>query len=746
MRNLKSPRTGVSAAALQAATLAVVLALPLVAPAKAQAQTAPAADPAATQIDDVIVTARRRDESLQDVPSAVSTYGAELLENRGATDLRSLSGIIPNVNVQNGTTSSSSSQIFLRGIGIDNTGFNIDPAVGVYVDDIFVGRLIGSNINTSDVERIEALRGPQGTLYGRSSTAGTIKYVMRKPDVTDFGGRVSATIGTDERRDFSATLNVPLILDTLAVRLNLQSLDQGGYMTLLDAAGNDTGIRGNGTDRQDARLSIRYLPTDAITIDLSADWTRDRSGIQSLTPINCNSLPLVPGILGSGLPGLISAGQFSECPLLYPNQRYTAFVGPYPADDPQFNSHSLAGVMTWELGFGTLKAVSGYRAFDDVFAASLFAAPPPNFQVNLRQATDQSQFQQEFQFVSPENDTFNYVAGVFYFREDISVNYASQIGSLATLPYRNNDEQISESYAVYGEMYYRPVPELELTLGGRYSQDERSVDRVLLFSPYTTPAGTFQGSLESSDFSPRISVSYDLGSTLIYGTYSEGYRPQGYINTSPAAAIALGQSYEQETEQSYEIGFKTELFDNRFTWNLALFQAEYANLGATLTVAGNTIAVTSDADIRGLESEMIFRPADGLSFFFNAALLDTSYSTPPPGQPYAVELKHAPPETFTVGGNYNWAWPSIPGEFAIGADVTYTAAAWRNVANTVSNRSPAYTLAAAHVKYFSPDGRWTVTAGGTNLLDEEYYMLGTQNRALAYQPGRRVFVNVAATF
>ena len=746
MRKLKSSSALGSTMALQMASLAAALALPLAAPGQAHAQTTPEASPSATEIDEVIVTARRRDERLQDVPQAVTAFEGETLADKGVTDVRALAGIIPNVTIEFATTSSSSTQIFMRGVGIDSTGFNVDPSVGVYVDDIFMGRLVGSNVNPMDIERIEVLRGPQGTLYGRSSTAGALKYVTVKPDVDNFLTRLMATVGTDEQRDYGAIVNIPLIEGQLGLRLSAQQLTREGYITLRDAAGVATGDMANGVDRLNLRGALRYQPTDDLTIDLTASYTDDQSGLQASTPINCAALPLVPGILGSGAPGLINAGQFRNCPRTYAGSPYQSFQGPFPFDDPEFQQTMLTGTVAWNVGGGTFRSITGYRDFSDIFSSHITGAPPPNLQINLRQVSDQSQFQQEFQYSAEIGDNFDYVVGLFYYTEDIQASYSTQVGTLATVPYRNEDQQTSTSTAVYGEAYFRPMDRVEITVGGRYSQDSRSVDRAILLSPYIVPLGTFSGSIDSEDFSPRIGVNYDTGPVMLYATYSEGYRPPGFVNTSPSAVSALGQQFEQETETMWEVGFKSSWFDNHFTWNLSAFDGHYDNFEATLLVAGVTVAVVSDADISGVESEMVWRPIRGLSMFANGSTFDSTYTTPPPGQPYAVELKHAPPWTASFGGSYDFSLGQIPGEFFIGADSTTTPATYRNVANTQSNRSEQYTLVTARLGYRSGDGRWTATVGGANLLNEEYWNLGTANRSQSFQPPRRVYVSVTAAF
>ncbi|MFT4054133.1 MAG: TonB-dependent receptor [Novosphingobium sp.] len=718
--------------------------------APAKAQDAPQA---AAPIDDgaIVVTARRREETLMDVPIAIASVDSKVLQSKAINDLRALDGFVPNVNIQAATTSASSAQIFLRGVGVDDVGFGTDPNVGVYLDDVFIGRLVGSMAGALDLERIEVLRGPQGTLYGRNSTAGAVKFVTRKPDLEETGAKLSATLGTDDRRDFKANANIVLSPGKAALILAAQTRDQDGYIKLVDADGKDTGERGNGVHAQDYRAMLRLVPVDDLTLDIAADYTRNRSGIQALTPTNCAALGTVPGLVtdpqtGNYVPGNVSAGQFERCPLYY-GDAYTSYRGPFAKNDPRYDSAGIAGTLSWDTGVGTLKWVSGYRGFRDVFASSLWAKPPPYTQVNLHSHLKQRQLQQEVQLSSAGNGLIDYTVGLFYYRERVHSLYRSQIGTLATVPRLNDDTQISNSYAAYGEFYVRPLEGLELTLGGRYSLDRRSVDRVL-YSAITnpTPTATYAARIKSHKFTPKLGVSYDTGAVLLYASYTEGYRTPGFITSNPGNLAGMMLQSKMESEKSVEGGVKARLLDNRLNISAAAFSAKYRNLQATLTINGVTQVVTSDARIDGLEFEMSLRPVHGLSLFANGGLMQTKYTSPPAGQPYARDLKHAPGHNFVVGGLYETSLGSLPGTFFLGTDIAVTGKAFRNVANTIDQQSDGYELLSARVGYRAENDKWSITVGGTNLLDKTYYLLGTENQARSYQPGRRIYATVETRF
>lgn len=719
----------------------------------AVAQEAPAdvQEPQATGMGDIVVTARKRAESLQDVPTTITAVGEAAMETRAITDIRALSGFVPNVSVEAATTSSSASQIFLRGIGIDNTGFNTDPTVGVYLDDVFVGRLIGSMLGAIDLERVEVLRGPQGSLYGRNSTAGAVKYVTRKPDLAETRASLTATLGNYDRATFRGSLNLPIVPGKLGLLLSAQSHKEDGYIKLMNAAGEDTGLRSNARDVQDYRAALRFQPDTDLTVDLTADYSHNRSGLQSTTPTNCASLGTRPGFVFDSvnnqfIPGYVNAGQFERCPLYY-DDPYAAYTGPFEYNDPKYDSAGVAGTVSYDFGPATLKSVTGYRGFRDIFVSALYGKPAPSLQVNLVNRLKQRQFQQEFQITSNGDGLIGYTAGLFYYFEDIHSIYRTQVVvGLATPPSPrvNDDTQKTKSYAGYGEVYIRPLTGLEFTLGGRMSWDRKTVDRAIYpNATATTPTLTYDGKIKSKKFTPKLGVSYKFDEIMVFASYSEGYRSAGWANVSPATAPNLALEFGTETEMSYEAGIKSQWFDRRVTLNLSAFSAKYENMQASLIVAGSNVVTSSDVRIRGLEAEASVRPIDGLQIYGNVALMKDKYLSPPPGYYYAHRLKHLARTSFMIGADYDTALGSLPGTFFIGGDLRYTGSAYRNVANTIDQQSDPFTLLGARMGYRSAEDRWSITVGGSNLTNKVYYMLGGEYQSRSYQPPRRVFATFA---
>ena len=259
-------------------TVIMCLAAPGYTIAQTPAEERSDADDDANALTEVTVTARRVNESQQTSPIAITALGGDMLEQLATWDTIDLSGRAPNVQVIQTGAGSGAASVFIRGIGNNALGFNLANPVGVYVDDVYISRLQGSLVDLLDLERVEILRGPQGTLYGRDSTVGAVKYVSKLPDLYDSHFIGKTVIGDYDRRDVLMGASIPIIPGELAVKLDVSSRDQTGYMIGVDVDGNDDGQRGNGIDRQSGRVSVLWTPNDRWDLNFTADFSNDDSG------------------------------------------------------------------------------------------------------------------------------------------------------------------------------------------------------------------------------------------------------------------------------------------------------------------------------------------------------------------------------------------------------------------------------------------------------------------------------------
>ncbi|WP_185965206.1 TonB-dependent receptor [Glacieibacterium frigidum] len=698
--------------------------------APAAAQTAPVApETASTEQSDIVVTARRRSESVQDVPLAVTAFGQAEFERQQVVDLEDLNLGVPNLTVVRNTGTTTGAQVYLRGVGQDDSSFTGEPSIGIYLDDVYIGRQIGGVLDVLDFERIEVLRGPQGTLYGRNSSGGAIKYVTRRPDLNDMSVSGAVTFGTYDRFDVTATASVPLIDGKLAIKADGGSRDQRGWARLVDATGADTGRRANGIDSQSARLSALYAPDDALSIYLSADVSRNRSGPQAIISTNCTGL-IVPPVTAITV----------VCPYRF-GPRRTGFGAP---DINRFSGFGSNATIEYDTGKGSVRAITGYRTFSDDVAIDLSGNPAAPF--NLIQYLDQRQFSQEVQFASDLGGSVDFVTGVYYFNEKIDQD-ATFSG------FRNFDTQKAQSYAAYAEVYAKPLDGLTITLGARISKDRKRIDRQFFLTPTATVPSvvlndaTGDNRFSDSKFTPKIGIDYKLGpDVLAYASWSKGYKAGGFAAARPTSVAQVSGQFSSETVNSYEAGIKSELFDRVATLNGSVFLANYSNLqSSVLGGNGSFTVVSGDAKFYGAEVEATVRPTRGLSLYGLLGLLHDEWTRQPQGIPTAIRLKHAPRAQFKVGGSFDTPVTERLSAYLV-ANYRWTDEIYRNTANNLNILAPSYGLLDASIGFGASDGKWKLLLSGQNLTDKVYVTQGVSTLGRYLGEPRTIALTLKASF
>jgi iron complex outermembrane receptor protein len=676
------------------------------------------------QLDEIIVTARKREETQQTVPVTLSTFGAQLLELQQVVELQDLHLGIPNVTIVRNTGTNTGAQVFVRGVGQDDSAFTNEPTIGIYVDDVYIGRQIGAMIDLLDVERVEVLRGPQGTLYGRNSTGGAIKFVSARPDPSEFSARAGVTVGSYDRLDVAGVINVPLVDDTLALRVSGLSRDQRGWVKIVDAANVETGQRANAIDSRAARALLRWLPSDSLTVDFGIDMAQDTSGPNQLIPTNC-----------AGVNALLVA-----CPLRFGEGR----AGINVPDINRFRGQGGNLAVTWDQQGYTVRSITAYRSFTDDLAVDLTSNPA--FVFNLLQDLKQRQISQELQLNSANDGPLNWLVGAFGFREEVDQD-AVFTGN------RNIDEQTSTSYAVFGEVGYDLMPGLSVTVGARYSRDRKTIEREFFAPGATAPtqvlnsASVLPNRLSNTEFTPRIAVDYQLADDqLVYASFSQGYKPSGFAAARPVSAEQLAAVVDTEKVDSWELGYKSQWMDNRVRANVAAFHSTYDNLQLSILSGDGSFFVDS-ADVRfwGLELDTAFQATENLFFYAIAGYLNDKYKTLPATVPTADRLKHAPKFHYKVGTEYR-AGVGQGMEFFVGANWLWTDEIIRNVANTANITTPSYGLVDAQLGLEGADGRWRLTAGGENLADKDHWVQGISTLGRYYGMPRTLFLKLDTRF
>ncbi|MFN3607625.1 MAG: TonB-dependent receptor [Hyphomonas sp.] len=702
------------------ASLAVLLSGASLLPAVAQESDAADAD--TRRLGAITVTAQRVEENLQDVPVAVTALDAAMLEDKQIGDLLDLQSVVPNINMATNTGTANAARIFLRGVGEDESRGAVDQAVGVYVDGVYVGRSVGSLFDVVDLSSIEVLRGPQGTLYGRNTIGGAVKLTSVKPQFEN-SGDVRTTIGNNGRFDARGTANLQ-VGENSAFRLTGLLRERDGFHDVIPNGANASERR-DGVGRTHI-MAVRgsfyteFSPEWSLLV--AADQTIDRSDPvpDSAAPSfdrdgNLFTIEPLPGVTCT--PGSTALGCFTGY-----NQRS--------------KSAGISATVKGDIAGLDFTSITAYRALEDELVTRI-GSP-------YSQQTDQSQLSQEFT-LGRSGDVLDWLVGAFYFNEDLALD------SIFVFPHDVDAE--TESYALFGQASYAVTDAFSVTGGVRFTTETKDFSGANLTLPFSRT--------DSADYD---NVSYTIGgdyrfneSVLGYAKYSTGFKSGGW---SPDAfsATAVFLRVDEETLDSFEVGLKTDLFDNRVRLNTAAFFNKYEGLqiGATVPGLGFTRFNVNETEIMGLEVEGVFQVTDNFQLNGNLGLLSAEYTDMtgdqargltnngagcPAGTVAAdnaqiiacalgLSLKNAPEYKATLGALYTM--PFYNGELIFSGDVSFEDDSWSLVANSPPHAlSEIPTLMNARVKYESVQG-WSVAVWGKNLSDENYYRASTAGSFSAY--------------
>ncbi len=622
-------------------------------------------------IEEIVVTARKREENLQDAPIAVSAFSGDALDFRGVTDIGKLDQFVPNLVLNESTTYSnvSNAAVYIRGIGQNDFTPVIDPGVGIYVDGVYLGRSVGAVLDIVDVERIEVLRGPQGTLFGRNTIGGAISLNSKKPD-GEFGGKVDVKYGTDDRFNVRGSVNIPFG-DKFFARLSAATFLQDGYVTRV-VDGKDLGDQ----DVVALRGALRWLPTDNLDISWSVDYSRERENgnpfvLVGIQPLNVGILTgggpsmtlaanTLAAQLASGGPATFPGGEFFNVihPSGFPFQ-FLACFSPENANNPVcFNQQyidngdkklnysgdpSSQELDVWGTGLTAewqindklkVKSISSLRGFEGHFEGDQDGSPiRVSYLIDIYQ---HEQFSQELQLLGTSfADRLDWILGAYYFEEtgkNINPVRFSQVDL------QSGGHYDADSWAVFAQGTWHFNDKLDLTFGLRYTEDSRDYlpdqfIEVLPTGPLPIP-GTNIGdrplpyewtSSKTSELVPMVNLSYRWNESLMtYFTYSEGFKSGGYTQRifPPEASTP---SFDPEFVKSYEGGFKFDGWNDRLRFNVAVFFTDYTDL--QLLVAdpsrlGPFVSNAGDAEVIGVELEMLLNPAEGWYITGSAGMTD----------------------------------------------------------------------------------------------------------------------------
>jgi iron complex outermembrane receptor protein len=769
--DIKSVR-GRSAFLALAATVALSLAPSL----RAQDQ-----EPAG--LEEVIVTARKQTENLQQVPLAVSVFSAESIESKGVDSIVGIADFSPNVTLDfTSPISGASSALvaYIRGIGQGDFAINFEPGVGVYVDGVYYARTIGSVVDLMDVERIEVLKGPQGTLFGRNTIGGAISVTTRSP-TDEFEGKAELTIGSFNRRDIRAFVNLPLS-DQLAMSVAYASRNRDGYVERRpfpgfsnnepsdlrydDGAlsrlpnGNDLGNQNNDT----IRAKLAWDMTDAVNLTLSVDHVEVREN--SAPSVLVAAFPNAPG----ALEGLYNACVAGVGPPICTNVAGVGdLTGRTPYDERFLSGsrrvtygNSVSGTyidlngasatLTWDVTDSiAFKSITAWRELDSAFGEDADMSPLVIDHHGF--AMDQRQVSEELQLTG-STDKLNWTTGLYYFRETGGIHDLVPLGG-GLLQVDGPNELENVSSAAFGQVTYRIVDPWSVTLGARYTKEEKEFtgaqrDRnalafnlgyPLALHPDPSdptlyfPPGTLEE--EFSDTSLRAGTEFRFSEDVFaYLSYAEGFKSGGW-DTRLTTPLLVVPGFQPELAETLEAGLKSEWLENTLRMNLAVFRTDYTDL--QLIIQRGISPLTTNAGksrIDGAELEFQWAPIDGLLLSGSYGWIDARYTeldaaANSSGIFLSNQFNNTPENTFSFTLDYRQA---LAGGRAAAWHLGYS---WKDdVFNDATNTpllfQDSYGLLSASLMFTSADEKWSLGIGGENLTDEEYIISGFHQPGVGY--------------
>lgn len=714
-------------------------------------------------IEEVVVTARKRAERLQETPISITAFTAAELMLRPESNIGELANFAPNVSYTlGGANGGSALQLFIRGIGQVDFAIGKEPGVATYVDGVYLSRSVGALLDIVDFERVEVLRGPQGTLFGRNAVGGALNITTVKPGET-FAGDVEVTVGRFDRLDGRAVLNAPLRED-LFVRITAAHLGRDGIGERLTDGGELGDI-----DSTAGRAQLRWIAGDVAEVNLAADYTRRTEGGYPATLLTVESPPV-------GLQALYNATAGAARPLtpaLITGKRYDTFAG-----GPNVNDQTIWGASATvdaELVGIEVKSITAYRNLQARYSRETDGYPLP--MLDVVNDDEQAQLSQELQ-LSQSRERLDWIAGFFYFNENSAGVSDAMIGSgvfsfLESLPIPliplgppppgtscaagttppgfpcaggpgnpinvalDNDRidiinQDTRSYAVFGEATYDLTGMLSLTLGGRYTSEDkeftldstRTVSGATLL-PYTKVDESW------TDFSPKggIDVRWREG-LLTYFTVTHGFKAGGF-NARARNGTEL-EPFDPEEVVTYEVGLKSLWFDDRLRVNAAVFYNDYTDIQVAVAQADpvtgqvfNRVENAGEAEIKGFEIELLARVAAGLDLSAGVGYTDAEFTEVEPGGEFTEdsEFIQTPKWTANVGLQYTVSLAEY-GKLILRGDYAYRSEYYNDAQNSERIRESGYGLLNASATYRTPGGNMGLRLFVTNLTDEEYLAFG----------------------
>ncbi len=630
----------------------------------------------------IIITARKREESLQEFAGAATVISDEDFETNLITNLSDLRDLVPNLYLEQGLGGGSTPKIFVRGIGIDNPDVSFDSPVGIYIDGVYYARAFGALTDLYDIEQVEFLRGPQGTLYGRNNSAGALRVITKKPELDRFDMGFSLGFGTESQINANIFVNKPIEEDKSGFRFSLSSRQNDGFMTELNS-----GEKNFKDDNVSGRAAFLYLIDEQWQLTARADFLDESGG----------------AALGSSIVPAFNAD----------DDIYTASLNFNPSTSLEVWGTSLEVVRKGETFDFT--SITAYREVTMRNSNGDADGTPLNLLEGLVQNLDESQVTEEA-FITTSGDSIDWTAGIFLMSEqndsEQSFNVFPAVFGPAT---RQLIELETDSFAVYGEADFELSERLTLTAGVRYTDESKEI----MFQSFELD-GTFGFALDeevSIDKTTwKVGVDYIVSDDFfVYASAGTGFRSGG-IGINPAArnvGNVVSDIFEPETAESYEVGFKSSYLDNRVQFNATYFSVDYEKLQLAVAGTGGITVNTPDATVDGIELEVRAKISDDFTANLTAGTQNDEIKESD------LELKNTPDLQARLGLTYITSLSGNGGDITIAGDISYTDDYFVSTANSVLING--FSLVNMMTKWNSADGRFAVSIAAKNITDKYYF-------------------------
>ncbi len=650
-------------------------------------------------LEEIVVTAQRREENLQTTPVSVSAISPEQLERLPIVRVEDVGNYVQNMYLSRGTSNPSTPNVTLRGAGEGAAGFaTSEPPVAFYLDDVYQARLSGANMEFLDIERIEVLRGPQGTLFGRNSTAGAINVVTREPG-RDLLMDALVSYGSYDEYKLKAAMSGPALGDRLAASLSVSKADQGkGYKSNIV-----TGKDQEKMEFQSARVSLRWIGSDAFyarLIGYYSDANNDGFVPTALTPTTLQPV----------------TGDYFKVQLPAPSRGDT-------------ESWGVNGRFKWDLGEVALRGLTACSAVDDLFRLDLTGGirrPNGTYVAGFDRTSiyGETQLTQELQLLSDQSASsqWSWIAGLYYFRESVDQTLSDTVFSvglgrpvsLAVPSYTAG----TKSYAGDGQVRWQATDRIGVTAGARYSKEDKVIAGRVGAAP-------FSNDKSYSATTPKLALEFKYSDEVfVFGSISRGFKAGGF-NGGGGTVTGISTPFDSESVTNYEIGAKTEWLDRRLRLNAALFFMQYRDLQGGVFVPGTTFIVTENAidlDHMGLELELTAAATDRLQIFAIVGLQDEDFIRIKPGTTISASNPKRRPGVShsqgTIGFTYSLPLAAAGGSIRFGGDFNYRDPFYSAPDNNPVSLSSEQTRLNASLAFLTSDQQWEFKLEGRNLTDE----------------------------